>query len=481
LQAVEAIATCLGQQDLAAGAGGFLPFFGAAFLLLLGLGRFAPVFRTQFLATSDEAPAPTTLAARIFPTVANLVAVLYIPAALLLGAGLAGEVILAEPGPLVCWLELAGVGFGLLSIILLLTINMLVRDPYVGGGLARPAYDRPVLCTNAALRRRGTNRFEVVLVTFVVLGLGGWQLGCPYLQTYAPTATSDCPPTEEPASSPLAWGQFPPSWDFARLPNRSGEPPELRLGREEPSDTWRNLAALTFPPSPAVPESQVVPNLIRPILRPNELYPDAPSVPPPDMFGTVVHPTSMAPTVWQARVHLGYRTFGSCLDEGAECGRYAPQWASFVARHRGNEGVALYDAVNVFVNHAVQFQADTTLEEVLDDWITPETLMQTGEGDCEDFALAKFWLLEYLGVDKDDLYIVVVRDLVVRLPHAYLAVRDGDNVWLLDSRTDGLLTPDELEGIVPVITIGDTAAYLHGRPADPETPMSFLWEWLPFS
>ena len=89
-----------------------------------------------------------------------------------------------------------------------------------------------------------------------------------------------------------------------------------------------------------------------------------------------------------------------------------------------------------------------SLAAVLDDWVTPASLVNGARGDCEDFALAKFWMLEMLGIDRSDLYVVVVQDEAVHLPHAYLAVRSGGEIWLLDSRTNRPLLPEELEGIV---------------------------------
>jgi predicted transglutaminase-like cysteine proteinase len=314
----------------------------------------------------------------------------------------------------------------------------------------------------------------------------------------------DCPPTEEGAADILS------ATGVARLPSRGADgtmrtreegTPALRLesdaglafGAQALLDTaprvavpsvWLQLATLRLALPPELENrSAAALHLVRPSLRPDQLFPQGSAVPPPDLFGTVAYRTRMAPPVWQVRVHSGYRDFGLCLEERGGCAPNASRWADFVDRTRGAEGLDLYYAVNEFVNTSVRFQADSTLEDVLDDWVTPVSLISSGEGDCEDFALAKFWLLETLGVDKSNLYIVVVQDLAVRLPHAFLAVRHGDEVWLLDSRVNRPLSPDEVDDIVPVITIGDSAAYLHGRPTQPveATPMSWLLRWLPFS
>jgi len=246
------------------------------------------------------------------------------------------------------------------------------------------------------------------------------------------------------------------------------------------------MAALAAPGSRMgdLPRPEARPD--RPVLRPTLNFSrrsdaESPSIPPPNLFGTVAQQTRMAPDFWQLRVRAGLNDFSRCLTERIMCDENAGLWDDFVRSARDLEGFELYLAVNQFVNSVVRFQSDTTMAAVLDDWVTPASLVNGAEGDCEDFALAKFWLLEMLGIDRSNLYVVVVQDEVVSLPHAYLALRDGDQIWLLDSRINRPLQPHELDGIVPVVTIGHAAAYLHGRPIDPGQPMSSVWDILNLS
>jgi len=527
LEAAEFLQACLGQQDIIDASKPLLPFLGAAFLLLLGLGRLSNVARLLFggeldhdsQLDPDTAIAEQTPAAQRFSLVATALAFFYVPAALILGVGLAGEVILGEQTKLVFWLEIVGIALAFVTLALLQASNWMVRDPATGGTLAHRHYDRPVLCTNAALRNRGTNRFEVILVIVAVLGLGGGQVLKPQLNEWLMVGVPDCPP-EDQIQEELsldeggALGPLPLRWAFGRMPSRSNadlalpgqdqlDVPELRLDGETaaldlgtaPADLMPDVIApdeaeISVWAQLAIPSPQMEPTielnrlidpslaLVRPSQRPRFGAGISPSLPPPDMFGTVTRLTRMTPAVWQVRVHTGIEEFTQCIMERYACDENAVQWSAFVERSRHLEGEELLFAVNQFVNASVQFQSDRTLEEVLDEWATPASLIRQAEGDCEDFALAKFWLLEMLGVDRSDLYIVVVQDLVVRLPHAYLAVRRGSDVLLLDSRTNRLLSPDELDGIVPVVTIGHSASYLHGRPVDDGQPMSFMWEWL---
>ncbi len=527
----ELLMACFGPQGIIETSKPLLPFLGAAFLLMLGFGRLLPVFARLLRGEGGDGQAgasfrvpwsEATTTGRRLATLTNLVAYLYIPAALFVGVGLAGGMILGRTEPLLVTLDIIGIALGLVTTVLLLVCNWAARAPAMEDQFVRVMHDGPAQHVNQALRNRGTSRFEIVLVTVIAMGFAANQVLSPAgdapmvasVASYELAALQDCPEADELGAGYAGAPQAPPRLPLNRLPGRSngaahvavrqnGETPALRLDAtplesfasleplapvppETPPSAWARMASLAFtmPRRSVEPLSPPDAPPDRPVLRPafpQHAEVQSPSVPPPALFGTVAQQTRMAPDYWQIRVSAGLDDFGRCLAERVMCDENAELWTEFVESARGLEGLDLYLAVNRFVNEAVRFQPDSSLAAVLDDWITPASLVNGAEGDCEDFALAKFWLLELLGVDRNDLYIVVVQDVTARLPHAYLAVRSGPEVWLLDSRINRPLSPHELDGIVPVVTIGHAAAYLHGRPIDPGTPMSFLWDWLNYS
>lgn len=85
--------------------------------------------------------------------------------------------------------------------------------------------------------------------------------------------------------------------------------------------------------------------------------------------------------------------------------------------------------VNAFFN-----QWKYTYDEVnwrqRDSWATPAEFLERG-GDCEDYAIIKYFALRALGVPADSLLIVWV--LEARGGHAVLAVLDGDTFYILDN------------------------------------------------
>ena len=66
-----------------------------------------------------------------------------------------------------------------------------------------------------------------------------------------------------------------------------------------------------------------------------------------------------------------------------------------------------------------------------DDWRTLEDFLQLG-GDCEDFAIAKYFLLRQFGFAADDLRVAITWDREVSDYHAVTVVRLDGEVFILD-------------------------------------------------
>lgn len=100
--------------------------------------------------------------------------------------------------------------------------------------------------------------------------------------------------------------------------------------------------------------------------------------------------------------------------------------------------------VNEFFNAGVRYATDQQAWGVEDYWATPEELLRSGQGDCEDFALAKYVSLRELGVPEHQLHLAYVLHRPegapgpVR-PHVVLTWdpqglwRDPGGRWVLDN------------------------------------------------
>ncbi|HNP62717.1 MAG TPA: transglutaminase-like cysteine peptidase [Woeseiaceae bacterium] len=70
--------------------------------------------------------------------------------------------------------------------------------------------------------------------------------------------------------------------------------------------------------------------------------------------------------------------------------------------------------------------------EVGNQWMTLTEFLYQG-GDCEDFAAAKYFVLRELGVNAEDMRIVIGREPKRTTHHAMLAIRLDEGVWLLEN------------------------------------------------
>ena len=65
-------------------------------------------------------------------------------------------------------------------------------------------------------------------------------------------------------------------------------------------------------------------------------------------------------------------------------------------------------------------------------WETLTGFLERG-GDCEDFAVAKYFILREFGIDAEDMRIVIGREPQRATHHAMLAIRFNEDVWLLEN------------------------------------------------
>lgn len=66
-------------------------------------------------------------------------------------------------------------------------------------------------------------------------------------------------------------------------------------------------------------------------------------------------------------------------------------------------------AVNQFFNRRIQFREDIEVWGQEDYWASPVEMLDKGQGDCEDFAMAKYFSLLSLGMPTAKLRLVYVR------------------------------------------------------------------------
>jgi predicted transglutaminase-like cysteine proteinase len=109
----------------------------------------------------------------------------------------------------------------------------------------------------------------------------------------------------------------------------------------------------------------------------------------------------------------------------------ALKFLRIVDRGRQRDGRTRLAEINRAINLAIRPMEDLAQWGEVDVWSSPLVTFNTGAGDCEDYAIAKYVALQMAGISAEDLRIVVVLNLDLNGEgHAVASVR-LDGHWLI--------------------------------------------------
>jgi predicted transglutaminase-like cysteine proteinase len=163
-----------------------------------------------------------------------------------------------------------------------------------------------------------------------------------------------------------------------------------------------------------------------------------------------------------------------CQEDRARCASPAArQLLGIVDDAMAQDGRARLGHVNRAINLAVRPGSDMELYGAEDVWRSPLALLETGAGDCEDYAIAKFVALRAAGVAADDLRLVILRDTQRNQDHAVVAARLDGNWLLLDNRRMSMIDDGQARQIRPLFVIDRQGVrqYLDVPQANAELPL----------
>lgn len=169
---------------------------------------------------------------------------------------------------------------------------------------------------------------------------------------------------------------------------------------------------------------------------------------------------------WQTARSRDYRALfeADCAGSGLRAcdSSFARQLRSVADQAGGLSERALLDLVNRKVNSAMRYREDSAVWGRGDYWATPVEMAQKGAGDCEDFAIAKYWLLRSLGVADSQLQLVVLQDTRRRLFHAVLVVHTASGAYVLDNVSNRLQRDTAYAQYMPIMSFAGGKNYIHG-------------------
>jgi predicted transglutaminase-like cysteine proteinase len=174
-------------------------------------------------------------------------------------------------------------------------------------------------------------------------------------------------------------------------------------------------------------------------------------------------------------------TLKSCMADATACSPAAARFVAIVKEAREHEGRVRLNFVNQRVNHAIRYTNDRTQWGTPDEWSAPlaagKGSFETGLGDCEDYAIAKYVALRAAGVPAKQLRVLLVHDNIARLDHAVLAANEDSHWYVLDNRWTAAVEDNEVRRFTPLFALDDQGVKLLAVPyaarTDPKIePMS---------
>ena len=175
----------------------------------------------------------------------------------------------------------------------------------------------------------------------------------------------------------------------------------------------------------------------------------------------------------QPRAERGYTTAVSERLIEVYSRRFGPEararleaWKRDAAARKRSPGreAAMLSEVNRMLNR-VRFVDDRVHWGEVDYWATPAESVGSNGADCEDFSIAKYFLLKELGVPIARLRLTYVKSLKLNQAHMVLAYyeRPDAEPLVLDNLDDRVRPASQRADLVPVYSFNDEEVWIEMR------------------
>lgn len=165
---------------------------------------------------------------------------------------------------------------------------------------------------------------------------------------------------------------------------------------------------------------------------------------------------------------------------GEEAGSRFQSWIKLIQRNNNYSEKEMLEKVNRFVNKVAIYAEDIDVWGVDDYWATPVEFIGKGKGDCEDYAITKFFTLKAMGVLEEKLNISYVKSIPFNRMHMVLTYVDhlGAEPFILDNLIDSITLASDRNDLVPVFSFNGTELWMaHERNQERSINSSRLRPW----
>ena len=139
-------------------------------------------------------------------------------------------------------------------------------------------------------------------------------------------------------------------------------------------------------------------------------------------------------------------------------------WQQLLSTQKQVSEAEQLKVVNLFFNRQLHYEEDIDLWHEIDYWATPIQSLWKGAGDCEDYAIAKYFSLRHLGVSAEKLRITYVKALRQNRAHMVLTYYASPEAMplVLDSLMDPILPASQRPDLLPVYAFNGEGLWLTG-------------------
>lgn len=171
--------------------------------------------------------------------------------------------------------------------------------------------------------------------------------------------------------------------------------------------------------------------------------------------------------VWKsARAEQGFEAFYTNVEEsyGIEGRRRVESWVAWMGRELAREDASAQERLknaNDYFN-SIPWVEDQQHWGVSDYWATPVEMLGSNGGDCEDYAVAKYFSLSETRFDKNKLRIAYVKSLTLNQAHMVLVYYPSPEAepLVLDNINKSILPASQRKDLVPIYSFNGDSIWL---------------------
>ena len=145
---------------------------------------------------------------------------------------------------------------------------------------------------------------------------------------------------------------------------------------------------------------------------------------------------------------------------GPDARKRLKDWQALLADNQGSDRNKL-ERINRFFN-TLTFVDDAIHWQTNDYWATPIEFLASQGGDCEDFAIAKYFSLMELGIAEEKLALTYVKALRLNQAHMVLTyyASPGAEPLVLDNLNGAILPASKRPDLLPVYSLNGSGLWL---------------------